>query len=133
MIEKSVTDDGSMVTTVLSGNITGRDVLNDFFEMIKRSDQLNPAGFSHLYDMSAVEAISVEENDVRRLTSLGIAHRVNKLDVRTAIVATVPETRKLAFLHKQLSNTLGIKKVEVFGNRPEALKWLENMNTTKSA
>jgi len=126
MITKEVTDGGNMVTTLLSGDISGQEVLDDFFAMLKLNDQINPAGFAHLYDMSQVISIAMDENDVRRITSLGITNRINKMDVCTAIVVTNPDSRKLALLHKDLSNALGLKRVEVFGNQEDALNWLKS-------
>ena len=126
MITKEVTDDGNMVTTTLSGDISAQEVMNDFFAMFKLSEQLNPEGFAHLYDMSAITSISLDENDIRRMAGIGIARQIHKQNVRTAIIATHPDARQLAALHKNLSNNLGLKKVELFDDLEAAHSWLES-------
>ena len=125
MITKKVTENGKLVITRLSGNISSDEVMEDFLSMFKIAGQLNPKGFSHLYDMSAVTSISVQENDIRRMTSLGMAERMGDTKVCTAIVATEPDCLRLAHLHRDLSNRFGLKEVEVFGEERDAMNWLQ--------
>ncbi|MGV6826201.1 MAG: hypothetical protein ACWA5Q_04420 [bacterium] len=126
MIKKDLSRNGTYLTTTLSGDVDTKEIMDDFQSMFTMAGDINPAGLCHLYDMENVESFDVSEEDIRRMSTHALARQGggSQISVVTAIVATDPKCQKLAQLHKELSELLGLKEVEVFDCRDAATSWL---------
>ncbi|MCW8962690.1 MAG: hypothetical protein OQL16_02755, partial [Gammaproteobacteria bacterium] len=126
MITKEISNDGHMVTTVLSGDISRQALMDNFFEMFDFMAQLGPGKLFHLYDTSQASSIDVSEEDVRNMTTQNLIKWASDIDAYTAFVVDDPEYYKLARLYKNLSNALGLKEIEIFDSREDAVGWLNS-------
>ncbi|VAX14353.1 hypothetical protein MNBD_GAMMA24-137 [hydrothermal vent metagenome] len=122
-LEYKIFDGGLTVIAVVSGNITA-DELSDyaFWLITNHGTQLKP-GLRHLILTRELENIQLTEQDIHRFAHINLTYGLGRGKIHTAIVSQDNEIKKLASLHKTLSQIANIK-VSQFDTPHEALDWL---------
>ena len=123
-IERTFFDNGCTIYTKVTGTLTKEEFEQDFFQLLNSTEQIKQSSINHIYDLSEAADIALDEEDIQRLTQLGITYGLGEKRIRTAIVAVDSHAIELARLHQNLSTLLGLKEVEIFDTVEKAAKWL---------
>lgn len=122
-LEYKIFDEGLTVIAVISGSMTA-DELSDytFWLITNHGIQLKP-GLRHLILIREVENIQLTEQDIHRFAHINLTYGLGRGKIHTAIVSQDKEIKKLAALHKTLSQIANIE-VNQFETPNDALDWL---------
>jgi len=123
-LEHKIFDDGLTVIAVASGCITADEFSDYAFWLIKNHGILLKPGLRHLILTRELEDIQLTEQDIHRFAHINLAYGAGREKIHTAIVSQDSEARKLASLHKTLSQIANIE-VELFDDCQKALDWLK--------
>ena len=127
-LEYKVFDEGLTVIAVASGCVTADEFTDYAFWLIKNHGDLLKSDLRHMILTRELENIQLTEQDIHRLAHINLAYGAGRGKIHTAIVTKNNEAKKLADLHKTLSQIANIE-VNLFENHREALGWLGVENT----
>ena len=116
-------DDGLTVIATASGCVTGDEFSDYAFWLIKNHGSLLKPGLRHMIITQKLEEIQLTEQDIHRFAHINLTYGTGRGEIHTAIVSQNSEVKKLASLHKTLSQIANIE-VNLFDNHHDALDWL---------
>ncbi len=122
-LKHKIFDDGLTIIAVASGHLSADEFSDYAFWLIKNHDSLLKPGLRHLILTRELEEIQLTEQDIHRFAHINITYGAGREKIHTAIVSQDSEARKLASLHKTLSQIANIE-VELFDDYQKALDWL---------
>ena len=122
-LEYKIFDDGLTVIAVVSGSVTADELSDYSFWLISSHGTKLKAGLRHLILTHDLKDIQLIEQDIHRLAHINLAYGAGRGKLHTAIVSQDNEIKKLASLHKTLSQIANIE-VNQFEDLQEALDWL---------
>ncbi len=123
-LEYKIFDDGLTVIAVISGCVTADELSDYSFWLISRHGTQLKSGLRHLIlTRGKLESMQLTEQDIHRLAHINLTYGSGRGKVYTAIVSQDSEIKKLASLHKTLSQIANIE-VDQFETLNEALDWL---------
>ncbi|VAX09597.1 hypothetical protein MNBD_GAMMA25-2224 [hydrothermal vent metagenome] len=117
-------NDGLTVIATASGCVTGEEFTDYAFWLIKNHGALLKPNLQHMIICRQLEDIQVTEQDIHRLAHINLTYGAGRGKIHTAIVSQNSEVKKLASLHKTLSQLANIE-VALFENHTKALDWLD--------
>lgn len=122
-LDYKIFEDGLTVIAVASGCVTADEFTDYAFWLIKNHGSLLKPNLRHMIISHDLKEIRLGEEDIHRFTHINMAYGAGRGDIHTAIVSQNSEVKKLAKLHKTLSQIANIK-VELFEDHRKALNWL---------
>ena len=122
-LEHRVFDDGQTVIAVASGCLEADEFSDYAFWLINNHGELLKPGLRHMILTRALEEIRLTTEDIHRFAHINLAYGAGRGKIHTAIVSRNDEAKRLAALHKTLSQVANIE-VELFEDHTEALAWL---------
>ena len=123
MIEREIFENGDLVITRCYGQLTGAELIDSAYWMIRNFETRIRPGFSQLFDAVDADTELVSEEDIHRVAHINLHHGRQRGSFSMAILAVKPYPRALARLYKLLSEPADIR-VEIFSDRKEAFRWL---------
>lgn len=123
MIERKIYQDGSLVVTKCSGEITTEELIKSEYWMINNFGGEIKPGFCQIFDALDADADNITENDIHRVAQVNLNHGEERGSFSMAILAVKPYPLALAKLHKLLSVAAHIR-VGIFSDSEAAYKWL---------
>ncbi len=122
-LDYKVFDEGLTVIAVASGCVTANEFTDYAFWLIKNHGDLLKPNLRHMILSRDLVEIQLAEQDIHRFTHINLAYGAGRGEIHTAIVSQDSEVKKLAALHKTLSQIANIN-VELFEDHRKALSWL---------
>lgn len=122
-LEYKIFDEGLTVIAVISGSMTADELSDYAFWLITSHGKQLKSGLRHLILIREVENIQLTEQDIHRFAHINLAYGLGRGKIHTAIVSQDKAIKKLASLHKTLSEIANIE-VNQFETPNEALVWL---------
>ncbi|HHJ36345.1 MAG TPA: hypothetical protein ENJ87_11315 [Gammaproteobacteria bacterium] len=123
MIERKIYQDGLLVVTRCSGDLTGDELIRSAHWMIDNYGDVIKPGFCQIFDALDANSEAVTEDDIHRVAHINLNHGHDRLGFSMAILAVKPYPVALAKLHKLLSVAADIN-VEIFSDIELAYEWL---------
>ncbi len=122
-LEYKIFDEGLTVIAVISGNIAANELSDYTFWLITNHGTKLKPGLRHLMLIREVKNIQLTEQDIHRFAHINLTYGLGRGKIHTAIVSQDKEVKKLASLHKTLSQIANIE-VNQFDTPNDALDWL---------
>ncbi len=128
MLERKVYNKGQLVITRVTGDVKGQELIDYVFWLV---DSHNIGEIKSDYDqlvyVENIKSLKIREEDIHRMTEIGMELGQARGKFRTAIIAVRPEEIKLAHLYQSLVKAVG-REVEICSNFDQAFAWLECEN-----
>lgn len=124
MLEREIYNKGKLVVTRVSGTVKSQELIDHVFWLIDSCNigEIQP-GYAQLVYAGDIESLSLQENDVQRLTEISTGLGQSRGKFRTAIIAVEPSDLKLANFYKSLIRSSDLD-VEVCSDFEQAFDWL---------
>ena len=124
MVEREVYDKGRLVVTMVSGEVKSQELIDHVFWLI---DSHNIGEVQTAYDQVVyardIDSVSMDEQDIERITEIGAGLGQSRGKFRTAIIAVDQTGLKLANFYKSLAESAD-REVEICDGFDEAFAWL---------
>ncbi|MCK5360932.1 MAG: hypothetical protein KAJ95_09925 [Gammaproteobacteria bacterium] len=125
-IDHDILNGGDLVISTVSGVLTGDELADHMFWLINQFGTTLNAGYQQIFDCLNAVRLDIVDEDLKRISQIILTYGQDRGKIATALVATDPDFRKMAFYYKSLSEMTDIV-VDVFSSRQESEKWLQEL------